>query len=237
MKIGARVSVEGETLRQRPNISPIPFPNRSVITKVMRGKRFNSNLDKPSDCIFVQIRAPADNQPRNSCFQAGRTAMKIMKTRFRVGRRGGYLRDRQQCPSWIAKGHQVPNGRLAFGRQSMPDNASEGTDIVVSSVTFSLSAIANIENLTLTGSLLMMGTSNSLNNAITRQQREQCMDGMANIHAEWRSLVQMPRGGTGDDTFVVDDHRTPITENSGEGNSGFGAVGRELYAGNQTSRT
>ncbi|WYL94824.1 MAG: hypothetical protein HEQ35_14050 [Gloeotrichia echinulata IR180] len=45
--------------------------------------------------------------------------------------------------------------------------ANEGTDTIQSSVTFSLEAIANVENLTLTGTSAINGTGNAGNNVIT----------------------------------------------------------------------
>ena len=50
---------------------------------------------------------------------------------------------------------------------TITENASEGTDLVQSSVTFSLASILNVENLTLTGSTAINGTGNTLNNTIT----------------------------------------------------------------------
>ncbi len=105
VKIGTRVSVKRETLRQRPNVSPIPFTDGPVISKVARGDSFDSNLDNPGDYIFVCDRTTAHNKLRNTRFHAGRAAMKSMKTCFRIGSRGGNLRDGQHCPSGIAKRH------------------------------------------------------------------------------------------------------------------------------------
>jgi len=47
------------------------------------------------------------------------------------------------------------------------ENANEGTDTIQSSVTFSLAAFPNIENLTLTGSSAINGTGNAANNVLT----------------------------------------------------------------------
>ena len=54
--------------------------------------------------------------------------------------------------------------------------AGEGTDLVQSSVTTTLSA--NVENLTLTGSATINGTGNVLNNAMLGNSRRQ--------HPGWR---------------------------------------------------
>jgi Ca2+-binding RTX toxin-like protein len=50
---------------------------------------------------------------------------------------------------------------------TITENASEGTDLVQSSVTFSLASILNVENLTLTGTIAINGTGNSLDNTLT----------------------------------------------------------------------
>ncbi|MCW9683234.1 lectin-like protein, partial [Dolichospermum planctonicum UHCC 0167] len=47
------------------------------------------------------------------------------------------------------------------------ENANEGTDGIQSSVTFSIAARPNIENLTLTGTTAINGTGNAANNVIT----------------------------------------------------------------------
>jgi Ca2+-binding RTX toxin-like protein len=66
------------------------------------------------------------------------------------------------------------------------ENLNEGTDTVESAITFSLAAINNVENLTLTGTTAINGTGNSLNNIITGN-----------------SAVNTMTGGTGDDTYII----------------------------------
>jgi trimeric autotransporter adhesin len=80
------------------------------------------------------------------------------------------------------------------------ENSSEGSDTVSSSVTFSLASISNVENLILTGSSSLDGTGNSLDNIITSN-----------------TGVDTLNGGTGNDTYVVNNASDVIVENSSEG--------------------
>lgn len=92
------------------------------------------------------------------------------------------------------------------------ENASEGTDTVYSSVTFSLGA--NVENLVLLGSANFNGTGNTLNNSITGNAGANTLSGGegsdtlsggdgADILDGGEGADTM-FGGLGDDTFYVD---------------------------------
>lgn len=78
------------------------------------------------------------------------------------------------------------------------ENLSEGTDTVQSSVTYSLAA--NVENLTLTGSLVINGLGNALANVLAGN-----------------AAANVLTGGLGDDTYVINDTLDSVVENANEG--------------------
>ena len=87
------------------------------------------------------------------------------------------------------------------------ENAGEGVDLVLSDVSYVLSA--NVENLTLTGLAASSGTGNSLINVLTGNAAENVLDGRGGAD----TLI----GGLSDDTYVVDSVDDLIVENAGEG--------------------
>ncbi len=104
-------------------------------------------------------------------------------------------------------------GNDTYVVDSTPDilveNANEGTDTVQSSVTFSLAALANIENVTLTGTVAINATGNAANNTLMGNSANNILNGGAGID----TLT----GGLGNDTYVVDTTTDIITENANEG--------------------
>lgn len=96
------------------------------------------------------------------------------------------------------------------------ENANEGTDLVQSGVTYTLSA--NVENLTLTGTSAINGTGNALDNVLTGNTAANTLTGGAgNDTLSGGTGADTLLGGTGNDTYVVDNTGDIVTEALNEG--------------------
>jgi len=89
------------------------------------------------------------------------------------------------------------------------EDIAAGTDTIQSSVTFSLAALANVENLTLSGAAAINGTGNSANNVISGNSANNSLDGAGGND----TLI----GGAGNDTYSVDSITDVVSEAAGSG--------------------
>ena len=87
------------------------------------------------------------------------------------------------------------------------EGLGEGIDTVISEVTFTLGA--NLEILTLSGTLAIDGTGNGLDNTIVGNDANNLIDG--------RGGADLMIGGDGDDTYVVDNPGDEVSEAVGQG--------------------
>ncbi|MDD1448344.1 hypothetical protein MEN98_19955, partial [Dolichospermum sp. ST_sed8] len=96
---------------------------------------------------------------------------------------------------------------------TITENANEGTDTIQSSVSYSIAAKTNIENLTLTGTAAINGTGNAANNVITGNSANNTLNGGAgNDTLIGGTGNDALIGGTGNDIYIVDSTTDTITE-------------------------
>jgi Ca2+-binding RTX toxin-like protein len=119
-------------------------------------------------------------------------------------------------------------GNDIYSVDSTTDTITEapnaGTDTIQSSRTFSLASIANVENLTLTGSSAIGGTGNALNNVITGNGGSNTLTGGdGNDTLNGGGGTDTLSGGGGTDTLSGDTGNDTLTGGSGNDNLTGGA--------------
>jgi Ca2+-binding RTX toxin-like protein len=109
----------------------------------------------------------------------------------------------------LLKGGKGNDTYIVDGSETVVEAADEGTDTVLSAITYSMAAFDNVENLTLTGTGNVGGTGNAGNNVITGNTGNNALDG--GVGAD--TMI----GGKGNDTFTVDDGKDVVTEAANAG--------------------
>jgi Ca2+-binding RTX toxin-like protein len=114
--------------------------------------------------------------------------------------------------------------------------AEGGVDRVLSGITFSLAALGNVENLTLTGTQKISGTGNGLDNIIVGNAVANTLTGGAGAdHLDGGAGLDVLRGGVGNDEYIVNDFGDQVIETFTAAESGgidtvISSVGFELGA-------
>ena len=96
------------------------------------------------------------------------------------------------------------------------EHAGEGIDVIVSSVTYTLTP--HVEALTLTGAAALNATGNAHDNLLTGNSGSNILDGGAgNDTLVGGTGADTMIGGTGDDIYYVDNVGGVVTEQAEEG--------------------
>ncbi|MFM6245448.1 MAG: Calx-beta domain-containing protein, partial [Dolichospermum sp.] len=95
---------------------------------------------------------------------------------------------------------------------TITEGANAGTDTIQSSVTYTIAALANVENLTLTGTAAINGTGNVVNNVITGNSGNNTLNGgLGNDTLNGGAGADILTGGVGSDIFVFQFGQSPVS--------------------------
>ncbi|AKE63138.1 Alkaline phosphatase [Microcystis aeruginosa NIES-2549] len=109
------------------------------------------------------------------------------------------------------------------------ENASEGKDLIQASVSYSIETIANVENITLTGTNNLSATGNSLNNTLTGNSGNNTLTGNAgNDTLEGGAGNDSLNGGDGNDR-LIGVNSTAATPGVGEIDTLEGGTGADRF--------
>ncbi|HRL94762.1 MAG TPA: calcium-binding protein [Pseudomonas sp.] len=98
------------------------------------------------------------------------------------------------------------------------ENVNEGTDTVQTGISLNKDLMANVENLTLTGTSAISGRGNALDNILTGNSAVNTLTGYAgNDRLIGLGGADTMIGGLGDDTYVIDVATDKVTESANEG--------------------
>lgn len=102
------------------------------------------------------------------------------------------------------------------GGDVVSENADEGSDTVISSITYTLGT--QLENLTLATGATIDGMGNGLDNILTGNETSNTLAGAGgNDTLDGKAGADYMAGGDGDDTYVVGNETDVVAENDGEG--------------------
>ena len=160
-------------------------------------------VDQAGDVVTEQANAGIDTVQSNVDYTLGANVENLTLTGSAVNGTGNSLNNVLTDVSGVTNvltGGAGDDTYVVGTGDTAVEAANEGTDLVLSRVDYTLGA--NLENLTLTGGVAIIGTGNELNNSLTGNSAANVLTGGAGAD----TLL----GGGGDDTYVVEIGRAHV---------------------------